>query len=180
MNIVYHPMAIGAAVPAVPAGAIPWVAMPFQATPKVAMTTADMALALRKDIDPGGVIPFFLTGGLQQVFEAMYPTEAIDDLDMLVANPFFSGVPGNWLSVFSQMVAAATSLAVAEKVEGYPFCLSMQFCKVNAAAPGVGPCARSVAACVLARDSTNVARAAYRCRHDAGLRDRQAKRGGSV
>lgn len=138
MNIVYHPMPVGAAVPALP-GVAPWVPMPFWATPKVAMTTDEMALALRKDIDPGGVIPFFFTAGLQQVFEAMYPTEAMGPDQMLVANPHFSGVPGNWLSVFSQMIAAATSLAIAEKFESYPFCLSMQFCKVDAAAPGVGP-----------------------------------------
>ena len=135
----YHPLAVGAAVLAAPAGGVPWATVPFPATPKVALTTSDMALALRKDIDPGGVIPFFLTAGLQQVFDVMYSTLAIAGLDMLVATPAFAGVPGNWLNVFSQMVAAATSLAVAEKVEGYPFCLSMQFCKVDAAAPGVGP-----------------------------------------
>lgn len=103
------------------------------------MTTADMALALRKDIDPGGVIPFLLTAGLEQVFDVMYPTQAIAGVDRLVATPAFAGVPGNWLSVFSQLVAAATSLAVAEKVEGYPYCLSMQFCKVNVPVLGVGP-----------------------------------------
>ncbi|WP_198088634.1 hypothetical protein [Variovorax sp. E3] len=59
MNIVYYPMAVGAAVAAAPASGVPWAAVPFPVTPKCAMTTPDMALALRKDIDPGGVIPFF-------------------------------------------------------------------------------------------------------------------------
>lgn len=139
MNIVYYPVPVGAAVPSALAGGVPWAAVINPWANTVALTTPDMAIALRKDIDPGGVIPFFLTAGLQQVFDVMYPTLAIAGNDMLVANPNFAGVPGNWLSVFSQLIAAATSLAVADKVEGYPFCLSMQFCKIDAAAPGVGP-----------------------------------------
>lgn len=148
-HIVYYAVPVPLGVAAVPAAAIPiapaalpappWVATPWGVVPPVPLNTAQMALALKKDIDPGGLIPFFNLGGLALLFASMYPSAPIGGQDMLIASPNFAAVPGNWLSVLSQLAAAATSLAVAEYIENYPYCLSMQFCKLGAVGPGPGP-----------------------------------------
>lgn len=95
-------------------------------------------MAVLKDIDPVGMPPLLNAGALAAIFSSMYPSAFVETSSMLVAHERFASVPGNWLRTFSELVGAATSLAVADHVEGYPYCLSMQFCKDGAAPPQIG------------------------------------------
>ena len=105
----------------------------------VPMTPAKLALAVLKDIDPAGKIPLLRSGGLWSIFSSMYQWRLVGTSRVLVAQPNFASIPGNWLRMFSELVGAATSLAVAEQQELYPYCLSMQFCKKGAGPPhGLG------------------------------------------
>lgn len=133
MNVVYYPVLTPP--PTATLDAVPWTKVTHSAGPTQPMDAGRLALALAKDIDPCGAIPLLTTGGLQQIFDSMYRSSTVGTSSLLVADVNFAGVPGNWIKLFSELVAAATSLAIAEHVEGYPYCLSMQFCKEGAAAP---------------------------------------------
>jgi len=134
MNVVYYPVPTPPPNTTAP-GAVPWTKVTHPAVPTQPMDAGRLALALAKDIDPCGAIPLLTTGGVQQIFDSMYRSSTVGTSKLLVADAKFAGVPGNWIKLFSELVAAATSLAIAEHVEGYQYCLSMQFCKEGAAVP---------------------------------------------
>lgn len=102
------------------------------------MTAAKLAVAVLKDIDPVGGLPLLNPGGLLNIFSSMYPPGPVSTLGILTAHPQFGTIPGNWIRIFSELVGAATSLAIAEQEENYPYCLSMQFCKEGAEPPHIG------------------------------------------
>ena len=135
MNLVYYPVLTSASGTTTP-GAVPWAKVTNStAAPIHPMDAAKLVLALAKDIDPCGALPLLTTGGLMQIFNSMYRSSSVGTNELLVADPKFASIPGNWIKIFSELVAAATSLAIAEHAEGYPFCLSMQFCKEGVEVP---------------------------------------------